>query len=658
MDINGQNIEFDITITDGPKYDVESIGGPPGQPGKPGEQGMPGQGVPVGGSTDQVLVKKSDDDYDTEWHDSGSGGAVDSVNGKTGIVELDASDIKALSGSSSGNPIQINSPSIMDSLSLEGETVQAGSGDPSPTNIRPIGARRFRYLEFTGNESFAIRTSADTIRFQIDLGVANTADRYPSGNANINTKITCTHFDNKLNTANEYFAVNLRFNVSTDTHRRYLNFTHPDFTTATEFKAWLAEQYNAGTPVRIWYELSPEATTSQNYGAMVQTGSGNPSPTNIKTITPIETPNNLFGQNGVYDEYNETGMVTRRLRAKVLNGSENWTVGSNANFFSMAKADFDPQVKASPDDQVTNIVCSHYLAKSRDDMYNNNTIGVGINFEGDLSIHGNGITSTAAFKAWLAENNVIIIYELAAPITEYLTPLVLPTLTSGDSTIAGSGKMTVRYCWTPTESYDLATMRYADTKAPKTNTVTINEDTQQLGDNPVFTVSGGGTLYSEIGQNIDGALTQKAVTDMIWGLDATDESKVDIRPLDNKEILSGAGSVSLLGQAINSGTIAIGRSSRAKNDGVAVGGYAKAESGNYGVAVGTYSNSNSSTVVGGGSVTARSSTFSVGSGDTNIDRGTRYIANVRDPMYPQDATTKNYVDSKMRNIAKYVGLFI
>ena len=53
--------------------------------------------MPTGGTTGQVLAKKSNSNYDTEWvNQSGGGGAVDSVNGQTGTVVLDASDVGAL----------------------------------------------------------------------------------------------------------------------------------------------------------------------------------------------------------------------------------------------------------------------------------------------------------------------------------------------------------------------------------------------------------------------------------------------------------------------------------------------------------------------------------------------------------------------------------
>ena len=70
--------------TDTPPIELETVG-------TPGIDGTDGVGVPVGGTTGQVLAKNSGTDYDTEWIDAGA--AVDSVNGQTGIVVLDTDDI-------------------------------------------------------------------------------------------------------------------------------------------------------------------------------------------------------------------------------------------------------------------------------------------------------------------------------------------------------------------------------------------------------------------------------------------------------------------------------------------------------------------------------------------------------------------------------------
>lgn len=54
--------------------------------------------LPSGGSSGQILSKRSGSNYDVQWINAPSGGgAVDSVNGQTGTVVLDAEDVGALS---------------------------------------------------------------------------------------------------------------------------------------------------------------------------------------------------------------------------------------------------------------------------------------------------------------------------------------------------------------------------------------------------------------------------------------------------------------------------------------------------------------------------------------------------------------------------------
>jgi hypothetical protein len=64
-----------IEIIQGTATTVE-VAGPTGPQGPAGSNGANGQGVPVGGTTGQVLRKASGTDYDTEWSSSG-GGSVD-----------------------------------------------------------------------------------------------------------------------------------------------------------------------------------------------------------------------------------------------------------------------------------------------------------------------------------------------------------------------------------------------------------------------------------------------------------------------------------------------------------------------------------------------------------------------------------------------------
>ena len=72
------NVVLNFTIPQG-KTGPQGPQGKPGADGKTGPQGPAGPGVATGGTTGQVLAKKSNTNYDTEWIDPTSGGTV-SVN--------------------------------------------------------------------------------------------------------------------------------------------------------------------------------------------------------------------------------------------------------------------------------------------------------------------------------------------------------------------------------------------------------------------------------------------------------------------------------------------------------------------------------------------------------------------------------------------------
>lgn len=86
---------FSISVAEGTTKDLSQL-----QPlyTHEGVPALTGPGVAFGGLLGQVLAKLSNADYDTGWIDidsEGGGGAVASVNGKTGIVVLNAADVNA-----------------------------------------------------------------------------------------------------------------------------------------------------------------------------------------------------------------------------------------------------------------------------------------------------------------------------------------------------------------------------------------------------------------------------------------------------------------------------------------------------------------------------------------------------------------------------------
>lgn len=92
---------------------IQGVQGEQGPKGDKGDRGLPGQGVPTGGTTGQVLKKKSGTDYDTEWanESGGSGGsnvsvtAIQTTGTKIATITVDnvPTDLYAPEGGSGGS---------------------------------------------------------------------------------------------------------------------------------------------------------------------------------------------------------------------------------------------------------------------------------------------------------------------------------------------------------------------------------------------------------------------------------------------------------------------------------------------------------------------------------------------------------------------------
>ena len=86
---------FAFTNLKGAKGDTGSQG-PQGETGPAGQDGADGVGVPAGGTTGQVLVKKSGTDYDTEWSNAGGGTITDVTVGGTSVVSNGVAAVPAI----------------------------------------------------------------------------------------------------------------------------------------------------------------------------------------------------------------------------------------------------------------------------------------------------------------------------------------------------------------------------------------------------------------------------------------------------------------------------------------------------------------------------------------------------------------------------------
>lgn len=65
--INIRKVNSSIRLKHTGQRGLPGLPGVMGPPGPTGLQGVPGVGIPTGGSTQQVLAKASEQDYDTQW---------------------------------------------------------------------------------------------------------------------------------------------------------------------------------------------------------------------------------------------------------------------------------------------------------------------------------------------------------------------------------------------------------------------------------------------------------------------------------------------------------------------------------------------------------------------------------------------------------------
>ena len=173
----------------GPQGDKGDIGatGPTGPTGPAGADGADGQGVAIGGTTGQVLAKKSAADYDTEWIDE----SVTSVNSKTGAVTLTTGDIsedtdknyvtdteKTVIGNTSGTNTgdEVAATTTTSGISELSTNTEANTGTATNRVVTPANLG-----SWTGNSTILDRanhtgTQAASTISDFDTEVSNNAD--------------------------------------------------------------------------------------------------------------------------------------------------------------------------------------------------------------------------------------------------------------------------------------------------------------------------------------------------------------------------------------------------------------------------------------------------------------------------------------------------
>jgi hypothetical protein len=182
----------------------------------------------------------------------------------------------------------------------------------------------------------------------------------------------------------------------------------------------------------------------------VQSGSGGPSPTNIRPISgwtganinangttiPITFPTEagtVYG--GVLDVTTGVLTVDRAMVTYVGAQSESWTkdVSGSTIRYRITISDM----------KSTSAVMANIAKNVGRDL---DTIFTSSKYLYYIS----AIETAADFKTWLASNNLTVVYELATPTTYQLTPVEVLTLLGSNTIYADTGDTTVTYRADPT----------------------------------------------------------------------------------------------------------------------------------------------------------------------------------------------------------------
>ena len=108
-----------------------TLGIPQGAKGEPGDDGQDGVGVPPGGTTGQVLKKKSGTDYDTEWANESGGGGGGTWGSITGTLS-NQTDLQTALDEKAKKAINVNiSSSAEFSVGTWSYDVVTNAGEPS-----------------------------------------------------------------------------------------------------------------------------------------------------------------------------------------------------------------------------------------------------------------------------------------------------------------------------------------------------------------------------------------------------------------------------------------------------------------------------------------------------------------------------------------------
>lgn len=337
-----------------------------------------------------------------------------------------------------GNPIYFDDGADdipVKELIVNLEPKQEGTGDPSPSNVRPITGFDGVTVKRTGKNILKIEGTTTTTG-DITFTVNNNGTITVNGTATANAWFTVQIIQKAFN-ADMYLSgchsqnENIRIQVNID-NRAYQCTDEPIFIQAGKVIDTVLIRIASGTTVNneVFDPMLRVADSTPYFSAYRGQEYSITFPSSVGTV---------YG-----GTLNMTTGVLTVDRAKLNNST--WTIdtaGQRAYFSSRATFGASESNNVATD----KIICSKLPTISLKALMDDKTQGIALSTSGALSLHIDGVTDESSFtqadvNTWLSD--VDIIYKMATPITYQLTPTEVSTLLMGN-TFMSDGEINLTY---------------------------------------------------------------------------------------------------------------------------------------------------------------------------------------------------------------------
>ena len=355
-------------------------------------------------------------------------------------------------------------PSPVQALSVAIEPQQSGSGDPSPTNVRPITGWTGCNIRHTGSNICGGERLKDRVLINVPTATVNTTDKTVAFASNA-TSSSIAVFSSAVYPfkENTQYTIMLTCKKSsgsgTNFKVKYTDGTTENITGASTSKSTVVFVTAENKTFEYMYKYTASGTTTLYYEesgifeGVLTASDFEPYDGTVYPISWQTEAGEVYG--GTLDVV--SGVLKKTMVKYTLTGEESWTdVGSGSKKYFRTKKGAQGYFLYSIDD-----ICSHYkkadITSSTTNIgftTGNSSSGAFLNFRPDLSV----ITDEVAWAAFLAEQYangtpVVCVVKLTTPVEYTLTPMGVNTLLGENNIWANCGDSTLTYKAVPATAF-------------------------------------------------------------------------------------------------------------------------------------------------------------------------------------------------------------